>query len=334
MLASVIWIVVGLAILTLGADWLVRGSARLAVLLGVPPIAVGLTVVAFGTSTPELVVSVQGAMANKVDVAIGNVVGSNIFNIGFILGLASIVCPIPCSPAFVRREVPIMIATTVLVWIAGAACVLLSGAGSSAAPITLDRWTGVLFLGLLVVYTAVKFTRVADRAELEKEVGELADGNSDSPFRAYILPITLIVAGLVGLVVGASWFLHGSLEIARAIGVSELIIGLTLVAAGTSLPELATSVVAALRKHPDISIGNLVGSNVFNILGVLGASALIRPLPLSSAVVYRDLPAALIFAVLCMPIMTTGRRISRGEGVFLVVLYVAYSIVLYEAPPS
>lgn len=318
-------ILVGLCVLTLGADWLVRGAAQLAVVSGVAPIAVGLTVVAFGTSTPELVVSVQGAWTGKVDAAVGNVVGSNIFNIGVILGLAAAVCPIPCHPAFVRREVPLMIAAAALVWPLAFVHRIVHGA---TAPWTIERWCGAAFLGLLALYTTLKLIRVADRDEIEKEVENLGAANGGRMRSAYAAQIGMILVGLLGLVVGAKLFLDGSLSLARTFGVGELVIGLTLVAAGTSLPELATSVVAAVRGRPEISIGNVVGSNVFNVLGVLGASALIRPLPLSDAVVHRDLPTAAAFSLLCLPIMGTGGRISRGEGALLLALYAAYSLVL------
>jgi cation:H+ antiporter len=318
-------ILAGLCVLTLGADWLVRGAAQLAVLSGVPPIAVGLTVVAFGTSTPELVVSVQGAWTGNVDAAVGNVVGSNIFNVGVILGLAAAVCPIPCHPAFVRREVPLMIAAVALVWPSAYVHRLVHG---ETAPWMLERWGGAAFLGLLALYTTLKLIRVADRDEIEKEVESIAAAKSGRRGGVYAAQVGMILVGLLGLVVGAKLFLDGALGVARALGVGELVIGLTLVAAGTSLPELATSVVAALRGRPEISIGNVVGSNVFNVFGVLGASALIRPLPLNDAVVQRDLPVAAAFSLLCLPIMATGGRIGRLEGVLLLGLYAAYTLVL------
>lgn len=328
MVWSVLAIVGGLVLLTLGAEGLVRGAARLAVLLGVPPIVVGLTIVAFGTSAPELVVSVQGVWLGKQDVAIGNAIGSNIFNLAIILGVSAMFTPVPCKPSFVRREVPIMIAAMAAVPIFAMIAWRTGYPFTETHPMTLPVWSGPVLLGLLLAYTGLRYRRSSPGDAVELEVGGSSPATARGKSADYAIQAALCLAGLAGLVVGAHFFVDGSLEVARALRVPELVISLTLVAAGTSLPELATSVVAAIRKHADISLGNVVGSNVFNSLGVLGASACVSPLPLGNLVVYRDLPVSLGFALICLPMMFTGRRVSRLEGCLLVALYAAYSALI------
>jgi len=325
-------VLAGLVLLTCGAELLVRGAASLALRLGVSSLAVGLTVVAFGTSMPEMVVSVRAALSGVADIAVGNVVGSNIFNVAVILGLAALICPVPCHANVVRREAPIMVGVTVLLialaWWGGGVT-----ASADGRPVNwLTRGEGLLLALLIVGYTSL--TYVLAKRESAAVVQEFEEGlpSVSSPAaaqrRSWLRDALLIIAGLVLLILGAQCLVDGAVRIARGLGVSELVIGLTIVAAGTSMPELATSVVAALRRQPDISVGNVVGSNIFNVLAILGVTATIQPLRISAEVLRRDLPFALLLAVLCIPLMYTGRRLSRLEGVVLLLLYLVYLAML------
>jgi cation:H+ antiporter len=323
--------VLGLTALTLGAEGLVRGAARLALIMGVPPIAVGLTIVAFGTSMPELVVSTQAALQDRADLAVGNAVGSNTFNVLFILGITAVIAPIACNVAFISREVPIMIAVAVLFPLLAAAGLITHGAHDGVL-LTAERWTGWLMVALLLLYTYLTYRRgLVSKEPLDADLEEIAKEESKPHGVGHLATqIAFVVGGLVLLVIGAQILVASSIRMAQAVGISELVISLTLVAAGTSLPELATSLVAALRGQSEISIGNIVGSNIFNILGVLGISAMVRSLPLNDLVVYRDIPVMIAISILCLPVMMTGRRISRAEGLLFLGLYVAYTIALIQ----
>jgi cation:H+ antiporter len=252
----------GLVALVVGAELLVRGASKLALSFGISSLVVGLTVVAFGTSAPEMAVSVQSSWSGRVDIALGNVVGSNIFNVLVILGLSALVTPLVVHQQVIRQEVPVMIGVSLLLW-----ALALDGG--------ISRWEGILLAALVVGYTVLLIRQsrretAAVQAEVEAEYQEAFDGPPrgwDSHWGAQAL---LILAGLALLVAGAQWLVEAAVGFARQFGVSELIIGLTIVAAGTSLPEVATSVMAAIRGERDIAVGNVVGSNIFNILAVLG----------------------------------------------------------------
>ncbi len=313
----VVLFILGLVLLVAGAELLVRGAARLARAAGISPLVIGLTVVAFGTSSPELAVSVQAALAERPDLAIGNVVGSNIFNVLFILGLAALVAPLIVAQQLIRWDVPLMIGASVMLLF-----VSLDG--------RVGRGDGlVLAVGLVayVVWSVFQSRRqsAAVQAEYAAEFGTAPPGGA-----ALALQLAFVVAGLALLVVGARWLVDGGAALARALGLSELIVGLTVVAAGTSLPEVATSVVASLKGERDIAVGNVVGSNLFNILGVLGLSAAVSAagIPVSAAAVRVDIPVMIAAAVACLPIFFTGHRISRWEGVLLLGLYIAYTAYL------
>ncbi|MDW8323631.1 MAG: calcium/sodium antiporter [Burkholderiales bacterium] len=311
--------VLGLAALILGAELLVRGASRLALTLGISPLVVGLTVVAFGTSSPELAISVHSAWIGQVDIALGNVVGSNIFNVLVILGLSALITPLVVHQQLIRREVPLMIAVSLLLW-------------GMAADGEVSRWEGVLLaLGLAayIVY-AIRASR-RESAEIQAEYAEAMPGDGQAWDRHWSVQMGLIVAGLALLVLGSQWLVDSAVTIARALGVSELIIGLTLIAAGTSLPEVATSILAAIRGERDIAVGNVVGSNLFNILGVLGLSAAVAPSSLSVApgLLAFDLPVMVAVAVACLPIFFTGNLIARWEGALFFAYYVAYTVYLY-----
>lgn len=318
MLIQLLLLALGLVILVLGADWLVRGASRLALSFGISPLVIGLTIVAFGTSAPEMAVSVKSAWVGQADIALGNVVGSNIFNVLGILGLSALVAPLIVDQKMVRFDVPIMIGVSVLALAFG-----LDG--------TIARWEGgVLFAGI-VGYTVflIRQSRRESRA-IEKEYADEFGGGAaarSSP----VMNVVLIVLGLVLLVLGARLLVDSAIAIARHFGVSELIIGLTIVACGTSLPELATSVLAAWKGERDIAVGNVVGSNIFNILAVLGMSSLVSPVGVAESVLRFDIPVMIAVAVSCLPIFFAGHQIKRWEGGLFVFYYVAYTAYLVMA---
>ncbi|MFN3594703.1 MAG: calcium/sodium antiporter [Thiobacillaceae bacterium] len=308
----------GLCALILGAELLVRGASRLALTFGISPLVVGLTVVAFGTSSPELAISVQSAWSGQVDIALGNVVGSNIFNVLFILGLSALITPLIVHQQLIRREVPLLIAVSVLLW-------------GMAADGDIARWEGILLaLGLAayIIY-AIRASR-RESAQITQEYAAALPGDGSAWDRHWSVQTVLIVAGLLLLMQGSNWLVDSAVAIARALGVSELIIGLTLIAGGTSLPEVATSILAAFRGERDIAVGNVVGSNLFNILGVLGISAAVAPasLTVSPSLLAFDLPVMVAVAVACLPIFFTGSLIARWEGGLFFAYYLAYTAYL------
>lgn len=331
MALTIVQIVAGLALLAMGAEGLVRGAASLALRLGVPSIVVGLTIVAFGTSSPELIVSIKAAMAGNGGIAIGNVVGSNIFNIGAILGISALVFPITLNAAFVRREAPIMIGVAFLVF------VLAWFGGHVVEPDgtehwTIARWGGwvCVALGLAYTYYAYRLARregpdVVAQFEAGAVGGESSDVGRTRPFW---IDAAMLITGLVVLVIGSRLLVDGSVTLARALGVSDLVIGLTIISAGTSLPELATSLVAALRKQTDICVGNVIGSNIYNVLLVLGAAGVAAPIWAAPELITRDIPAMLIMSFACLFIMMTGKRVTRLEGGLLVGGFLAYMALL------
>lgn len=314
--------VVGLVALILGAEFLVRGASRLALSLGITPLVVGLTVVAFGTSAPEMAVSVQSAWSGQVDIALGNVVGSNLFNVLVILGLSALITPLVVHQQVVCQEVPVMIGASLLLW----ALALDGGIG---------RWEGLLLAGLVMGYTVLLIRQsrretAAVQAEVEVEYEDAFDGPPKGWDAHWGVQVMLMLVGLALLVLGAHWLVEAAVGFARALGVSELVIGLTIVAAGTSLPEVATSVMAALRGERDIAVGNVVGSNIFNILAVLGISASVAPASLAVApsMLAFDIPIMVAVAVACLPVFFTGNRIDRWEGAMFLSLYAAYTLYL------
>ena len=314
---SVLVFLLGLVLLSLGAEALVRGASRLAATLGISSLIVGLTVVAFGTSAPEFVVSFQASLDGRPDIALGNVIGSNIFNVLLILGMAAIVSPLVVSDRIVRHDVPIVIGLSSLV-------MLLAADGR------IGRVEGVGLVALLVVYILFLIwieRRVPRRVEVPDAPG--APSRRRGP-RAGIVDALLILIGLALLVQGSRMLVDSAVEIARMLGMSELVIGLTIVAAGTSMPELATSVVASARKEQDIAVGNIVGSNIFNLLMVLGGAAAIVEggIPVPAAAYTFDMPVMIAVAIACLPVFFAGLKISRWEGGVFVLYYVAYIIFL------
>lgn len=297
----------GLIFLFIGAEGLIRGASALALRVGITPLVVGLTVVAFGTSTPELVVSLKAALIGNSSISLGNVVGSNIANIALILGIAALIRPLDVHANVIRREIPIMIGLSILLIV-----LLLDG--------ELGLIDGIIFVAGIITYTIVNIlmARKEKNAEVENEFKEGLKTKLGVP-----VSIVFVVGGLGLMILGANLFVTSAISIAKAIGVSDAIIGLTIVAVGTSLPELITSIVAAYKNESDIAIGNVVGSNIFNILGILGITALVIPLS-SAGISYIDFGVMLITAMILLPLSKTGFRISRLEGLFLVTGYIIY----------
>jgi cation:H+ antiporter len=311
----VLSLLAGLALLTAGGEFLVRGSAALALRLGLTPLIVGLTVVAFGTSSPELAVSLDATVGGLGDVAVGNVVGSNICNVALILGLAALIRPMRIHAQLVRLDVPLMIAAS-----AGVVALLADG--------MLGRGAGLVCVAMLVIWVGAGL-RLARRESREVEV-EFSDGIVPPRMRSWIY-VLFVLGGLVALFAGGQLFVGGAVDLARTIGVSEAVIGLSIVAVGTSLPELATSLVGAVRGQGDIAVGNIVGSNIFNLLGILGLAAIVTPLEIVE-IGWKDFSVMIAVAVLLLPMVRSGHTLSRVEGVLLLSVYVAYTVFLFVAP--
>jgi cation:H+ antiporter len=310
-------LVIGLALLVVGAEALVRGASRLAAMAGISPLVIGLTIVAYGTSSPEMAVSVMSSYVQP-DIAVGNVIGSNIFNILLILGLASLVAPLMVAQQLIRLDVPIMIGVSILALVFG-----LDG--------RIGRVDGIILFTLGLVYTIflIVQSRRETNAAVQEEYASEYSVRDRSPW-GWLKNVGFILGGLALLVVGSNWLVDGATAIARAFGVSELIIGLTIVAAGTSLPELATSVVATMRGERDIAVGNVVGSNIFNILAVLGIASITAPngITVSNAALRFDMPVMIAVAFACLPIFFTGNLVDRREGLLFTGYYLAYTLYL------
>ena len=317
-LTAVLWFFAGLGLLVLGADWLVRGAARLAAAAGVSSLVIGLTVVAFGTSAPELAVSVKSSWLGQADLAVGNAVDSNIFNVLFIVGAAATITPLLVAQDLVRRDVPLVILLSISVLL-----MALDGG--------IGRLDGLVLLACLVAYTVwvVRSSRresAAVAAEYEAEFGREAKGKPAPTW----MSVGFVAAGLALLVLGSQWLVDSAVQFAQWLGVSEVVVGLTIVAAGTSLPEVATSILAAIRGERDIAVGNVVGSNLFNLSGVLGITGLVSPdgLPVSPAMMGFDLPVMITAAVALLPIYAPGRVIPRWEGLLFLFFYAGYTTYL------
>jgi cation:H+ antiporter len=311
----------GLVVLSVGGECLVRGAARLARSLGVSALAVGLTIVAFGTSAPEIAVSISAGVQQHDDLAIANVVGSCILNTLVVLGLAAVTRPLRVSRSVVRTDAPFMILVLALFTFFAVDDVGLLAGGKNNGLI--GYWEGILFIAGLIAYVALTY----HGARRQPQVVEAEYEQSIGPVRASAVNVMLVLVGLVGLVFGADLMVEGGTGIARSVGISERIIGLTIFAIGTSLPEVATCVIAARRGQPDIAVGNVVGSNIFNVLAVIGIATTAHPagaLTVNWTILSHDVPVMLVAAVLLFPILRTGRHISRREGTLLLALYVGY----------
>ncbi len=318
-LSAIFFFVAGLALLVLGANSLVSGASKLALSFGLSPLVVGLTIVAFGTSAPEMAVSTGAVLSGQSDVAVGNVVGSNIFNVLVILGLSALIVPLSVHVQVIRQEMPIMI---------GAAILFMAFALDGQ----ITRVEGAILLALLIAYTVFLVIQArrsppGEAADYDAELKPAAASGSAAWMSKWYVQVWFVVAGLIMLVLGANWLVESATIFARALGMSELVIGLTIVAAGTSLPEVAASLTAALKGERDMAVGNVVGSNVFNILGCVGLGGLVSGaagLPIADSVLNFDLWVMLAAFVACLPVFISGREIARWEGALFVGYYAAY----------
>jgi cation:H+ antiporter len=311
---------IGLVLLYFGAEFLVRGASAFALRLGITPLVVGLTVVAFGTSSPELLVCLMAAFTDSHDISVGNIIGSNIANIALILGCASLVRPIEVHVQAVRREFPVMVVASIMM-----VMVCLDG--------QITRIEGILLAVSMVFYLLYAFMSARGGADGEGEVDELEELDEDELVEGNNLAdAARVVGGILGLAGGAYLMVEAARSIALAIGIPELVVGITVVAFGTSLPELATSVVAAVRDASDISVGNVIGSNIFNIFLVLGLTAIVAPIVVGQAAIDVDLWIMLVVAVGIWPILRSGHRVNRFEGSLMLLLYAGYVAYLFMRP--
>lgn len=318
----------GFLLLVAGGELLVRGAVRLAQRLGMSPLLIGLTLVGFGTSTPELVTSVQAALNNSPGIAVGNIVGSNIANIFLILGLSAILSPITVGATALRRDGMLVLGSAVVF-------------AAASWWWTLDRTVGIALVAGLVGYlvyayrqekqvSAAGHTAAFEKGEAHEEiVPAAAIAHARSPGADIALSLGLVAAGLALVIFGGKFFVEGAIGLARLIGLSETVIGLTVVAVGTSMPELVTSVVAGLRKHSDVALGNVLGSNIYNTLGIGGLTALIAPTDVPAEIVRFDNPVMIAASLLLVFFAWSGRTITRLEGGILIAGYVAYIAVLW-----
>lgn len=308
----------GLVLLVIGAELLVNGASKVAGILGISPLIIGLTVVAYGTSAPEMSVSIMSGFSGRADIAVGNVVGSNILNTLLILGLSSLVTPLVVAKQIIRSDVPIVIGVSILLYVFG-----LDGTISRVDGIIL--FTGAIVYTLSLIYQSRR--QICDQDdEFEQEYG--FDGNRS--LLVWLRNLSFIVVGSLMLVKGSQWLVDSATTIARNFGVSDLLIGLTIVSLGTSLPELATSIMASIRGERDIAVGNVLGSNIFNILAVLGVAGIMTPggVAVSEAAIRFNIPVAIAVAFACLPIFASGNRIDRWEGLLFTFYYVAYTTYL------
>lgn len=329
MLIIILLLVGGLVALTIGAELLVRGASRLAALARISPLVIGLTVVAFGTSAPELTVSTISAFKGESEIALGNVVGSNIFNVLFILGISALIVPLSVQTQLLRFDVPLLIGVSIFTWILG-----FDGRIG-----TID---GAILVAGLTAYTiwSIRASRresAAAQAEFAREYNSGATGAAREPTHSLSVSLLLTAAGLGLLVAGSNWFVEGAIEVATLLGMSDLVIGLTIVAGGTSLPEVFTSIVAAIKGERDIAVGNVIGSNLFNLLCVLGMSGFASGImgyggiSIPDSALRFDLIVMTAAAIACLPIFFTGHVISRWEGGLLLAYQIIYTTLLVVA---
>lgn len=329
MALSIILCISGFVILSYAADKLVEGASNLAMNFGVSKTVIGLTIVAAGTSLPEMVVSVNASIKGNPALSLGNVVGSNIMNAALILGIASLIKPIQCGREIVRRETPIMIVTALVMWYMAYTENVITPA------------EGIIMFVLFIAYTSLSYYWSRKESSIAAEIAEKCDEFTAEPEE---MPTTTtnvfyLIAGMIGLVIGSEVLVRGAVDIARTLGLSDEVIGLTLIAIGTSLPELATSVVAARKGQSEIALGNVVGSNIFNVLGIVGCASTIawfnatpdtQVLAVSPNMLGIHIPLMVAVSLGVLPIMSTGMRIIRAEGALLVAVYLAYNVILFQ----
>ncbi|MBK1881246.1 calcium/sodium antiporter [Luteolibacter pohnpeiensis] len=309
---AIVFLLLGLVLLVISAESLVRGASRLAAAFGISPLVVGLTVVAFGTSAPELAVSTVATFSGQADIGLGNIVGSNIFNVLVILGLSAVITPLVVAKQLVRLDVPVMIGLSILMWIMG-------------LDQQISRVDGVILFVIAIFYVTYLIRISRRKPVLEAEyAGEFSASKKEKS--SWFKNIVMVCIGIGGMILGSKWLVDSAVLIARQFGVSELVIGLTIISLGTSLPEVATSLIAAFRGEKDIAVGNVIGSNIFNIVSVLGISAAVSPkgIPVPLAALHFDIPIMVGIAAVCLPLFYARYRVSRLNGIFFIAIYAAY----------
>lgn len=320
MIENLVLFLIGLVLLYAGAEFLVRGSSKLALLMRIRPIVVGLTVVAFGTSFPEFLTSMVAAWQDKIDVAVGNIIGSNIANICLILGISGMITPIVISPGTVRKELYWMLGSSILFW-------LFSYGG------IIGHLEGIILLSGIFVFTffLIKSGSEDRYTPNEEELTRISSGRTDKLPRKtrFLIYISMTIIGILLLMAGSNLLVTSSVYIARIIGVSEMVIGLSLVAFGTSLPELATAIISIIRRESEILVGNVVGSNIFNLLFVGGSLATFFSTPIKEHTIFMDLPIMLIISATLIPIILLSKKISRLTGIFFFGVYLLYMFYIF-----
>ncbi|WP_371192981.1 calcium/sodium antiporter [Glaciecola sp. SC05] len=323
---------VGLLLLIISAQVLLKGAVALATDYGIPPLIVGLTIVAFGTSAPELAVSVQAALTEQTDVALGNVIGSNLFNVLFIMGLCALILPLKVSAQLVKQDIPILLALTLLVYL-------------FALDQLISRFNALILIILLIAYLMLLLKQSKNTEPNDSGVSATLDHISTdkkpkaSFAQSFVINMVLVIGGIAGLAFGSNLLVSSSVAFAKMLGISELLIGLTVLAIGTSLPEIVTSLIAVFNKQRDIAVGNIIGSNIFNLVAVLGVTGLVSSagIPVSLGLLEFEFPFLIVFALFCLPIAFSGYLIDRKEGFFFLAMYMLYSLYLWmnaNAHPS
>lgn len=312
MLLNIVMLIVGLFVLILGGDFLVRGASSIALRSHISPLVVGLTIVAFGTSAPELLISIKAALDGSPDMAMGNVVGSNICNLALVLGITALIGPINVQSDSIKIDWPVTMGSSLLLYFV-----------VKEKEAVIDTFEGMVFLFFLIVYTVYIIRKSRKETKALRAAEETLD--VPEPSNNLIKDLIYIAGGCTGLYFGAEWFVGGAQEMASFLGVSERVIGITVLALGTSLPELVTAIVASIKKETDLALGNLMGSNIFNILSILGITSIIQDIHVSEIIIHQDMTVMLGITLLILPLMLYKRRMSRFAGVVLLMTYVIYT---------
>jgi cation:H+ antiporter len=314
MLINISLIVIGLILLIVGGEFLVKGAVGISVKAKLSKLVIGMTVVSFGTSTPELLVSLQSSSEGMPEIAIGNVIGSNIANLALVLGLTVLIFPMPVARNTIRYDWPMMLLASLLFY-------------AFAFDLNIQRWEGFVLFVLLITF--IIFIIMKSRKSEKLSIDEIPEAEELAAKISIWKNIMFLLIGLVGLYFGSTWLIKGAKSLAEEVGLSKHVIGITIIAFGTSVPELATSVVAAYKKETDISVGNLIGSNVFNIMAVLGLTAIVNPIGVQENVLSWDLLWMIGIALILLPMMIFGRKVGRFSGFILLGIYITYIISLF-----
>jgi cation:H+ antiporter len=310
MATTIVLLIIGLIVLIIGGDYLVRGSSSIALRLHLSPLVVGLTIVAFGTSAPELLISIQSALKGSPDIAMGNVVGSNICNLALVLGITAVVNPVKVQLNSIRVDWPVTMGSSILLYL-----MVLEG--------MLTAVEGIIFVIALIIYIVFIVTnsrKAVKSAKLKLDLPNLPD----APKKQIWKDIFFIIIGCVALFFGSEWFVISAKDLALSLGVEERVVGLTIVALGTSLPELVTAAVASYKGESDLALGNLMGSNIFNILSILGITAIIQPISVHEVILNKDIIWMLMITLMILPLMIVRREVGRGDGTVLLIVYAVY----------